>query len=133
MKQAHLARKLVGSMKASLNVDSEDISSAEAWSKSPPADAKSLSLAEYINHVPPTQCYDAYCGTQDFRNKYQELFDRSHYVSPATQILWDYAKIVTHERRSREFEKMAVYAKRLSSHGLTSTPSDALVIHQSMT
>ena len=43
MKQAQLARKLVESIKASLNVDSEDISFAEAWSKSPPADAKGIS------------------------------------------------------------------------------------------
>ncbi|KAK5096304.1 hypothetical protein LTR70_003057 [Exophiala xenobiotica] len=128
VKQAQLARKLVESMKASLNVDCEDISFAEAWSKSPPADAHGLSLAEYINDAPPTQCYDAYHATQDFRDKYQELFDRQPYVSPATQSMWEYAKTVTREERNRGFEKMATYAKWLSSHVLTGTHSNTLVI-----
>ncbi|KAI1127063.1 amidase signature domain-containing protein [Nemania abortiva] len=131
--QIEIAKGFVKKVKAVLDIECDEVSFEAIWRKSPPSDAKGLSLGDYINEATNMRNYDAYHNLDDFRAKHLELFGHPPYVTPSNQQMWwvdleSYAQGISEEERDKAFAKIEVYKEWLTETIFTGTGSNALVI-----
>ncbi|KAF2446191.1 amidase signature enzyme [Karstenula rhodostoma CBS 690.94] len=110
-KQNAIAQAFAQQMKTFLNAEYAEVSFEATWLASPPAQAASKPLPEYINEACDMQEYDAYHNLDDFRENYHRQYNHAPYVSPPNQKSWKFTKTISKEARNKGFARLDVYKK----------------------
>ncbi|RDA91780.1 hypothetical protein CP533_2844 [Ophiocordyceps camponoti-saundersi (nom. inval.)] len=90
----------------------ERVNMTAAWAEHPPSEAKGQSLHAYIKDSAfRSFCYDFYHEYDDFRNAYQESYQKTPYSEATIKYRWEIGKNVSKQQYDEHQKRLAVFRK----------------------
>ena len=116
-------------LEATLDTQSVQVSLAELWKKTAPAEVAGRDLETWLADVVVQTYYrDFYDSTSSFRKQYNEKFGKEPYVNSFVHWRWNLGKKVSDGQRAEGLRRIELYRAWLLQHVLQTHLFKALVI-----
>ncbi|KJZ70252.1 hypothetical protein HIM_10366 [Hirsutella minnesotensis 3608] len=126
-----LSALFLRSVESIAGVKAERVNLTATWAESPPAEAQSQGLQEYLKDASfclatfRVYWYEFYHAYDGFRTEFEKQFLRQPYVEATTRFQWDTGKGVSKQEYDELKQRLGVVRKWFNERFLTSSNSDA--------
>ncbi|KAF2012805.1 amidase signature enzyme [Aaosphaeria arxii CBS 175.79] len=129
MEQQKMIQDLVEDLATTFKVAVKKVSFRDSWKANPPVEAEKRSMELYLEKAGLyTFVHDFYHHSEEFRNKYQQMYGHRPFVNKVTQWRWDHGSEISQEQRNDARKRTEVYKSWVIDTILNVIEDTALVV-----
>lgn len=127
--QVELIEKFTSDLEASFGVERRTVSFDALWDTSPPAEANSQSLQEYMKYACRNSFFhDDYHNFDQFREDYFKRYAKTPYISPPVHRQWERSAAITSDERDEAVARLEVYRNWFSQEVMRANTHLTIVV-----